>query len=80
MKEIERFTVGGTAAGPSIPGPVFQEALGTTISMNIDAKTLYVPAGRANSSGAYRIKIARKGDTIAAYDDGTFDVVERETK
>lgn len=70
-KVIDSFTIGGTAAGPSLPGAVIQKALGSTIEIDMFSKSLFVPTPDG-------IKRARQGDRVLAYDDGTFAVEYKE--
>ena len=51
-KVIDSFTVGGTKAGPSLPGARLQQMLGTRIEIDMSSRTLYVPTlkGRCTSS------------------------------
>lgn len=64
---IDSFTIGGTAAGPSLPGAVIQKALGSVIKIDMVNHELHVP-----TTGG--VKAAMPGDRVLAYDDGTFDV------
>ncbi|MDO4649902.1 MAG: hypothetical protein Q4B26_14780 [Eubacteriales bacterium] len=66
-REVSRFTVGGTAAGPSIPAGPIAAALGTKIIIDMFSKSLIVPT----TDG---MKRANQGDTVVAYEDGSFDV------
>ncbi len=69
-KEISRFTIGGTVAGPSLPAGVIAEALGTKIKIDMEHRELRVPTDRG-------VIPAIPGDTIIAYDDGSFGVVRK---
>lgn len=71
-KIIDSFTIGGTAAGASMPGAHLQRMLGTRISINIETHTLTVPT-------PYAWITASKGDTIVLYDDDTLDVIPEGT-
>lgn len=66
-KVIDSFTVGGTQAGPSLPGVRLQRMLGTTIKIDMANHVLFVP----NAQGAV---IAGRGDRILLYDDDTLEV------
>lgn len=65
--EIDSFVVGGTGAGPSLPGPRLQRMLGKEIEIDMERMRLGVPTpdGRV---------IAHRGDRIVLYDDGTLEV------
>lgn len=65
--EVDRFTVGGTMAGASLPGKVIQQALGSTIEIDIIGHRLFVPTPTGT-------KVATKGNCVVAYNDGTFEV------
>lgn len=71
-KIIDSFTIGGTAAGASMPGVHLQRMLGTRISINMETHTLTVPT-------PYAWITANKGDTIVLYDDDTLDVIPEGT-
>ena len=64
---IDSFVVGGTPAGPSMPGAYLQRMLGTRITINIFTHELTVPTPDG-------LTIASKGDEIILYDDGTLEV------
>lgn len=64
---IDSFVIGGTPAGPSMPGANLQRMLGGRITINIFTHELTVPTPNG-------LVIARKGDEILLYDDGTLDV------
>lgn len=66
-KVIDYFTVGGTKAGPSLPGARLQQMLGTRIEIDMSRRTLYVPTMRG-------IVQASTGDQIILYDDDTLEV------
>ena len=64
---VDSFTVGGTKAGPSLPGARLQQMLGTRIVIDMSSRTLYVPTMK----GVVQV---RTGARIILYDDGTLDV------
>lgn len=64
---IDNFVVGGTSAGPSMPGAYLQRMLGSRITINIFTHELTVPTPNG-------LVIASKGDEIILYDDGTLEV------
>lgn len=66
-KVIDSFTVGGTKAGPSLPGARLQQMLGTRIEIDMSRRTLYVPTMRG-------IVQTSTGDQIILYDDDTLEV------
>lgn len=72
-KIVNRFTIGGTAAGPSIPSGAISRALGKEIGIDMIGHRLYVPVG-----GCF--KVAEPGDTIVAYEDDSFDVEYKKPK
>lgn len=68
MKQImDRFTIGGTKAGASMPGAYLQRMLGTRIAINMETHTLAVPT-------PHGLVHAGKGDEVILYDDGTLGV------
>lgn len=67
---IDSFTVGGSAAGPSLPGPRLQRLIGTQILVNIETHELRVPT----LSGYVK---ASAGDRIILYEDNTLEVIKR---
>ena len=64
---VDSFTVGGTKAGPSLPGARLQQMLGTKIVIDMSSRTLYVPTMKG-------IVQARTGARIILYDDDTLEV------
>lgn len=66
-KEIDSFVVGGTVAGPSLPGPMLQRMLGREIEIDMERMRLKVPTLDGHI-------IANRGDRIVLYDDGTLEV------
>lgn len=64
---VDSFTVGGTKAGPSLPGARLQQMLGTRIVIDMSSRTLYVPTIKG-------VVQARTGDRIILYDDDTLEV------
>ena len=66
-KVIDSFTVGGTKAGPSLPGARLQQMLGTEIAIDMSSRTLYVPTLKG-------VVQARTGARIVLYDDDSLEV------
>ena len=64
---IDSFTIGGTAAGPSMPGARLQRLIGTRIMVYPMERMLRVPT----PDGPV---MACQGDRIVLYDDGTLEV------
>ena len=64
---VDAFTIGGTKAGPSMPGPRLQQMLGSRIQINIESRTLTVPTRQGPV-------IARKGDVINLWSDDSLEV------
>lgn len=64
---VDSFTVGGTKAGPSLPGARLQQMLGTRIVVDMSSRTLYVPTMKG-------VVQARTGARIILYDDDTLEV------
>lgn len=64
---VDSFTVGGTKAGPSLPGARIQQMLGTRIVIDMSSRTLYVPTMKG-------VVQARTGARIILYDDDTLEV------
>ena len=64
---VDSFTVGGTKAGPSLPGARLQQMLGTRIVIDMSSRTLYVPTMKG-------VVQARTGTRIILYDDDTLEV------
>lgn len=64
---IDSFTIGGTAAGPSIPGARLQRLIGTRIMCYPMERKMLVPTPEGPV-------IARHGDRIVLYDDGSLEV------
>lgn len=64
---VDSFTVGGTKAGPSLPGARLQQMLGTRIVIDMSSRTLYVPTMKG-------VVQARIGARIILYDDDTLEV------
>lgn len=64
---VDSFTVGGTKAGPSLPGARLQQMLGTRIVIDMSSRTLYVPTVKG-------VVQARTGARIILYDDDTLEV------
>ena len=64
---VDSFTVGGTKAGPSLPGARIQQMLGTRIVIDMCSRTLYVPTMKG-------VVQARTGARIILYDDDTLEV------
>lgn len=66
-KVIDYFLVGGTKAGPSLPGARLQQMLGKRIAIDMSSRTLYVPTMKG-------VVQARTGARIILYDDDTLEV------
>lgn len=66
-KIVDSFVVGGTKAGPSLPGARLQQMLGTRIVIDISSRTLYVPTLKG-------VVQARAGARVVLYDDDTLEV------
>ena len=64
---IDRFVIGGTSAGTSMPGAYLGRMLGSRITINIFTHELTVPTPDG-------LVIAAKGDEIILYNDGTLEV------
>ncbi len=64
---VDSFTVGGTKAGPSLPGARIQQMLGTRIVIDMSSRTLYVHTMKG-------VVQARTGARIILYDDDTLEV------
>ena len=64
---IDSFTIGGTAAGPSMPGERLQRLIGTRIMVYPMERMLRVPT----PDGPV---MACQGDRIVLYDNGTLGV------
>ena len=67
MRIIDSFTIGGTKAGPSMPGMKLQGMLGSRIAINMESWTLYVPTKHGTVQ-------ARRGDRIVLYGDDSLEV------
>ena len=67
MRIIDSFTIGGTKAGPSMPGAKLQRMLGSRIEIDIVTQTLYVPT-------KHGIVQAHRGDRVVLYDDDSLGV------
>lgn len=66
-KVIDSFTVGGTKAGPSLPGARLQQMLGTRIKIDMFSHRLLVPTPNG-------VAVANIGDCVVLYDDDTLGV------
>lgn len=64
---IDSFTIGGTEAGPSMPGARLQRLIGTRIVVYPMDRKMRVPT----PDGPV---MAGQGDRIVLYDDGTLEV------
>lgn len=67
---IDSFIIGGTPAGPSMPGANLQRMLGTRIAINFLTHELTVPTPNG-------MIIASKGDEILLYENGDLAVKKR---
>ena len=66
-KIVDSFIIGGTKAGPSLPGPRLQGMIGGEIEVDYFAQRLRVPTPDG-------LKVAERGDRIVLYDDNTLEV------
>lgn len=66
-KQVDSFTIGGTKAGPSMPGPRLQRIIGSRILVNMFDHTLLVPTRQGS-------EVAKAGDRIILYDDDSLEV------
>lgn len=64
---IDSFTIGGTKAGPSMPGMRLQRMIGTKITVYPMDRKMRVPT----PDGPV---MAEQGDRIVLYDDNTLGV------
>lgn len=64
---VDSFTIGGTKAGPSMPGPRLQRMIGTQIIVYPMARQMRVPTPNGPV-------MAGQGDRIVLYNDGTLEV------
>ena len=64
---VDSFTIGGTKAGPSLPGPRLQAMIGTRIPVYPMARQMRIPTPNGPV-------IASQGDRIVLYDDDTLEV------
>lgn len=72
MKRIvDSFTVGGTKAGMSMPGPQLQTMLGRRIQISVETMTLYVQT-------EHGVEMARRGDKVVLFEDGMLEVEHAE--
>lgn len=69
--QVDSFTIGGTKAGPSMPGPRLQQMIGSRIQVNMFDHQLLVPT-------LHGWEIAMAGDRIVLWSDDTLEV-EHET-
>ena len=67
IREVDSFTIGGTNAGPSMPGPRLQKIIGQRILVNMEAHMLHVPT-------KHGWEIAQAGDRIILYSDDSLEV------
>ncbi len=65
--QVDAFTIGGTAAGPSMPGPRLQTMLGSRILIDMNSHTLHVPT-------RHGWEIAQQGDRIVLWSDDSLEV------
>ena len=66
-KQVDSFTIGGTKAGPSMPGPMLQRMIGSRILVDMEGHRLMVPTREGP-------EIAAAGDRIILYDDDSLEV------
>lgn len=67
LVQVDSFTIGGTKAGPSMPGPRLQRMLGSRILINVDTHMLHVPTRTG-------WEIAQTGDRIVLWSDDSLEV------
>jgi len=67
LKKVDSFVIGGTKAGPSMPGPHLQRIIGSRILVNMEDHTLMVPTKEGP-------EIAKVGDRIVLYSDDSLGV------
>lgn len=67
LRIVDSFKIGGSNAGPSMPGYRLQRMLGTRIQINMESHTLTVPTRQGPV-------IARKGDVINLWSDDSLEV------
>ena len=72
LVQVDAFTVGGSKAGPSMPGPRLQQMLGSRILVNMDAHMLYVPT-------KHGLDTAQAGDRIVLWSDDSLEVEHADT-
>ena len=65
--QVDAFTIGGSKAGPSMPGPRLQRMLGSRILIDMEGHRLMVPTKRGPV-------IAREGDRIILWSDDSLEV------
>ena len=65
--QVDAFTIGGTNAGPSMPGPRLQQMLGSRILIDMEGHQLMVPTKQGPV-------IAREGDRIILWSDDSLEV------
>lgn len=64
---VDSFTIGGSKAGPSMPGPRLQAMLGSRIQINMESHTLSVPTRQG-------VVIAKPGDRVILWSDNSLEV------
>ena len=64
---VDSFTIGGTKAGPSMPGPRLQQLIGSRVLVNMFDRTLMVPTPNGP-------EVAKIGDRIVLWSDDTLEV------
>ena len=65
--QVDSFTIGGTKAGPSMPGPRLQRMIGSRILVNMFDHQLLVPTRQGP-------EVARAGDRIVLWSDDSLEV------
>ena len=65
--QVDAFTIGGSKAGPSMPGPRLQRMLGSRILIDMEGHQLMVPTKRGPV-------IAHEGDRIILWSDDSLEV------
>ncbi len=67
LVEVDSFTIGGSKAGPSMPGPKLQAQLGSRILIDMHNHLLHVPTRQG-------WVLAQAGDRIVLWSDDSLEV------
>jgi len=67
LTQVDAFTIGGTKAGPSMPGPKLQAQIGSRILIDMNNHLLHVPTRQG-------WVIAQAGDRIILWSDDSLEV------